>query len=103
MIKEDQYMFCSRCNNPLEENATFCGVCGLPLKASGNTGARIEMPGMQAHHSQGVLAPTLYVAPDASRWQKGSTMAEPENRLPDERLVSPRSRHDELLPPMVPD
>lgn len=88
-------MFCPRCNNPLEENATFCGACGAPMQPRRNGGTMPEMPDLVPHRSpQAVLAPTLYVVPQASRWQKGSTMVDPERRLPDKQSVDLPSTRD---------
>lgn len=88
-------MFCTRCSNPLGENDTFCGVCGMPLKPKRDGETMLTRPDLVVARSQGGLAPTLYVEPQPPQWQKGSTMITPaEGRLFDGQPVDQRSTRD---------
>src|SRR5215469_15180294 len=79
MIKEDQDMFCPRCNNPLEDQAAFCGVCGALLKPKLGEEEMPEMPDMPTPHSHGgPIAPTVYAHPEMAV-RPNSTMVAPKS------------------------
>src|SRR5437763_15144824 len=94
MIKEDRYMFCLHCNNPVEDDNTFCGVCGTPMELKPSESKVREKPALAAARPRAGLAPTLYAVPPASQWQKGTTMVDPEGRVRDGQAVGVRSTPD---------
>ncbi len=89
-------MLCPRCNNQLESDAAFCGVCGALIrpKLSGET--VLEAPDSLVSNSPASLAPTRYAVPQVPLPPLLSTMV--EQQLPDEQAGHQRSTRDTPLP-----
>jgi hypothetical protein len=69
-------MFCPRCNNPLEEQVAFCGVCGALLRPRLAGETMFEEPDSVSASSHAMISPTVFSAPPVSTRQP--TMASPE-------------------------
>lgn len=50
-------MFCSKCGNPLADNAKFCGVCGAPVKISQEASPAPQQPAGIPDETVNIQAP----------------------------------------------
>lgn len=50
-------MFCSKCGNPLADNAKFCGVCGAPVKISQEASPVPQQPAGIADETENIQTP----------------------------------------------
>ena len=50
-------MFCSRCGNPLPDNAKFCGACGAPAKISQEASPVPQQPASVSNEVGGIQMP----------------------------------------------
>src|SRR5437667_4264301 len=91
-------MLCPRCNNQLEDEATFCGACGALIKPKLSGETVLEAPDSLAPGSPATLAPTRYALPHIPMQQMLSTMVASGPQLPDEQSGSQRSTRDTSLP-----
>ena len=50
-------MFCSKCGNPLPDNAKFCGACGAPVKISQEASPVPQQPASVSDEVGGIQMP----------------------------------------------
>lgn len=50
-------MFCSKCGNPLADNAKFCGVCGAPVKISQEASPVPQQPAGISDETENIQTP----------------------------------------------
>jgi zinc-ribbon domain len=102
MIKENKYMFCPRCNNPLEENAAFCGVCGALIRPQRDGETVVETFDSMPSNPRRALTPTVYVTPQQ---QSHSGTVTPKYGLPDKQFASQSTMREtpSLVMTPVPD
>ena len=50
-------MFCSKCGNPLADNARFCSVCGAPVKISQEASPVPQQPAGIADETENIQTP----------------------------------------------
>ncbi len=50
-------MFCSKCGNPLPDDAKFCGVCGAPVNTAQEDSSVLQQPAGTSNETVNIQAP----------------------------------------------
>jgi len=93
-------MLCPRCNNPLEEDAAFCGVCGALIKPKSEGETAFEESDSMSYETRAMPGATVYADHPGTPRQIAPTILAPEYRLADKQPVDQRNRRATLAPPV---